>query len=57
MTGRIGTSAAQEALWFGQRLAPDRPNNISCPLEISGPVDHNAIAEALRHVICEVRPD
>jgi glyine---[glycyl-carrier protein] ligase len=57
VTGRIGTSAAQEALWFGQRLAPDRPNNISCPLEISGPVDHNAIAEALRHVICEVRPD
>ncbi|MGZ4511472.1 MAG: non-ribosomal peptide synthetase, partial [Mycobacterium sp.] len=55
MTGRLGVSAAQEALWFGQRLAPDLPNNISAHLEISGPIDQLVMAEALRHVCREVR--
>jgi nonribosomal peptide synthetase DhbF len=53
MTRSIGVSAAQEAVWFAQRLVPDLPNNISGHLEIHGPVDHLVMAAALRHVCLE----
>ncbi|MGE2817243.1 condensation domain-containing protein, partial [Mycobacterium heidelbergense] len=51
--GRIAASSAQEALWFAQRLVPDPPNNISCHLEIVGPLDHRVMAKALRDFCCE----
>ncbi|HEV7582963.1 MAG TPA: amino acid adenylation domain-containing protein [Mycobacterium sp.] len=53
MTRSIGVSAAQEAIWFAQRLVPDVPNNIAGHLEIRGPVDHLVMAAALRHVCLE----
>ncbi|OBK43267.1 non-ribosomal peptide synthetase [Mycobacterium sp. 1081908.1] len=50
---RIDISSAQEALWFAQRLVPHLPNNISCHLDIDGPVDHPTMAAALRQVCWE----
>ncbi|OBG29375.1 non-ribosomal peptide synthetase [Mycobacterium sp. 852002-51057_SCH5723018] len=51
----IGLSAAQEAVWFAQRLVPDVPNNICGHLEIHGRVDDLAMAAALRHVCRETQ--
>ncbi|WP_156772245.1 amino acid adenylation domain-containing protein, partial [Mycobacterium sp. 1245805.9] len=50
---RIDVSSAQEALWFAQRLVPHLPNNISCHLDIDGPIDHPTMAAALRQVCGE----
>ncbi len=55
MSGRVGASVAQEALWFSHKLVPDVANNISAYLEISGPMDQLAMVAALRHVCREAQ--
>ncbi|WP_208023212.1 condensation domain-containing protein, partial [Mycobacterium marinum] len=49
LVDRVRASSAQEALWFAQKLVPDLPNNVSICFEVSGPIDHDMMAVALRH--------
>ncbi|WP_156746001.1 AMP-binding protein, partial [Mycobacterium sp. 1423905.2] len=51
----IDVSAAQEAIWFAQRLVPNLPNNIAGYVEIHGPVDESVMAAALHHVCRETK--
>ncbi|MEV6276994.1 cyclopropane mycolic acid synthase family methyltransferase [Nocardia sp. NPDC051832] len=47
-------SAAQEALWWAQRLAPELSNNVGGYLDVTGCVDQSLLAAALRVVVAEV---